>query len=138
MDAIYALITASRSRQGMAQVLEQFVAAVQYDAQGRKREFNFDLCYISDGKVIAGSWGGDEGAALRRKEELTARPGTALSGEGDCFWVKGNDFVIQVAESPTNAQMAFLATDTAPPTDIDMLVQHHLLRSFAALWKQAE
>ena len=38
MEIIQALITTSRSRQGMAQVLEQFVAAMQYDAQGHKRE----------------------------------------------------------------------------------------------------
>lgn len=137
MDALYALITAARSWQGMAQVLEQFVAAVQYDAQGRKRAFSFDLCYISEGQVIAGAWGGDEGAALRRTEELSARPGTALNGGGARFWVEGTDFLIEVAEGPTNAQMAFLATDTVPPTDIDMLVQHRLLRAFAALWKQA-
>jgi hypothetical protein len=93
---------------------------------------------MADGAVIAGKWGGDERAALRRQDELTARPGTPLNGGGDRFWVEGTDFLIEVAESPTNAQMAFLATDTAPPTDIDMLLQHRFLRSLAALWKQAQ
>lgn len=137
MELVNALITVSRSRQGLAGVLDQFIAAAQYDEPGHKRgEWTFDICYISDGAVIAGAWKGDKDAALRRREELMARPATPLNGGGRC-WVEGNDFLIEVAESPTNAQMAFLAADTAPPTDIDILLQHRLVGSLAALWKQA-
>ena len=47
----------------MAQVLEQFIAAMQYDAPGHKREeWAFNICYMSDGAVIAGAWGGNAGA----------------------------------------------------------------------------
>ncbi|MBV9278878.1 MAG: hypothetical protein JOZ41_02240 [Chloroflexi bacterium] len=112
---------------------------MQTDPQGHKiEEFTFDLCYISEGTVVAGAGGSDAGAAIRRRDELAARPGTPLNGGGDSFRVEGNDFPIEVAESPTTVRMDFLATDTAPPTDIDMLVQYRLLRSFATLWKQAQ
>jgi hypothetical protein len=124
-------------------------------------QFSFKMCYLSDGKIIVGSWGANEGEALERMAALKSKPGMPMGGD-DRAWVDGNDFLIEVAESPTSAQMAILATDTttrvkrrapigsviaptgglaadiSPPMEFDLLLQYRLLRSVAALWKQSE
>jgi hypothetical protein len=161
IDNIHALITLPQSRQSIVDKLEQSIAALKYNAQGnRMGQFSFKMGYVSDGKIIAGSWGANESEALERMAALKTRPGMPMGGD-DRAWVDGNDFLIEIAESPTSAEMAVLATDTttrvkkraplgsvtaptgglaadiSPPMEFDLLLQYRLLRSVAALWKQS-
>jgi CheY-like chemotaxis protein len=162
IDNIHALITLPRSRPAIIAKLEEAMAALKYNAQGnRMGQYSFKMCYVADGKVIAGAWGGSEGEALERVAALRKLPGMSMGGD-DRSWIDGNDFLIEIAESPTTAQMAILATDTtkrvkkrapsgipatsggflsadiSPPMEFDLLLQYRQLRSVAALWKQSE
>ena len=139
------------------------MAAWRYNLPGsRNGQPASRLCYVSEGRVIAGSWGGSEREALQRMATLEGQRSTPMDSGNDRSWLDGDDYLIEVAESPTTASLAILATDAAtrvnqrnlpsstsakmaalaadiaPPLKSVVLLHYRLLRTVTVLWKQSE
>lgn len=138
-DLLHFLIPAASSRDRIAESMRTWEQLARRNRAGGKAEtISAPLCYFVEGAFLTGleSWG-DEGAALRRRDELAALPAIALNDDGDSFTVDGRDLLIQIAPTPVNASLQYMLQGTVAPPDWEVFLYHRYLRGLSALWKQA-
>jgi hypothetical protein len=138
-DLLHYLAPSVSSRDQMAAALSGWLNGVlQYAKSSLTESLLNSLCYIAEDRMLCGSedWA-QESAALARRDEMLKGPPVTLNGEGDCYYMDGGDFLIQVQPGPTNAALYYMARAEAPAPDWEIFVYHRHLRVIAALWKQA-
>jgi len=138
-DLVHFLIPAASSRSRIAESLRSWQKLARLDPKGGKAaSITAALCYIVDGQFVTGLEGwADEGAALRRRDELAAMPAVTLNDEGDRYTIDGRDLLVQIAPTSVNAPVHYMLQGTVPPPDWEVFLYHRYLRTFSALWKQA-
>lgn len=138
-DLLHFLAPGAASRQRIARSMRTWLNGVlQYSASPITETLLNSICYIADDQLLCGSeiWA-EEGAALRRRDELAALPGVTLNEDGDQYFVDGQDLLIQIHPNSTNAAACYMARGSVPPPDWEVFVYHRHLRILSALWKQA-
>lgn len=139
-DLLHCLASAASSRARMGEAIRTWQRLVRLDPTGQRAQtIECPECYLIGDEVIAGVEEWEDGdLALRRRAELSGLPATPLSDEGDRYTVDGRDLLIHLAPSATNTEVHYLLRGTAPPPDWEVFLYHRYLRTFTALWKQAE
>jgi CheY-like chemotaxis protein len=132
------MIAESGSRQGMANVVNQAVESIQFDAQGNTLEgIDIRVAAIVDDRVVAGAWGASDEEALQVRDTYLALPGAPVGDEGDTYYREGNDLLIKIAAGPRTSEAYVLLRAMAPLPDAIALLFHGFARSVATLWRQA-
>jgi len=129
----------SRSQSALADSLREWEHLARLSLEGGKAEtIRAPLCYIADNQYVTGleEWA-DEGAALRRRDELAALPAVGLNEAGDNYTIHGRDLLIRIAPTSVNADIHYLLRGTVAPPDWEVFLYHRYLRMFSALWKRA-
>lgn len=139
-DLVHFLVPAARTRDGITAALREWERLTRLSAAGTPAEtIHASLCYLVDDRLLAGmqDWA-EEGPARQRRDELAALPAVTLNADGDTYTVEGRDLLVQIAPTAKNAAIQYLLRGTAPPPDWEVFLYHRYLRTFAALWKQAD
>lgn len=141
-DLVHFLLPSARSREKIVAALKDWerLARLSHKGEGGKAEtISAALCYIVDDVFLTGlqDWQ-EEGAAKRRRDELAALPSVEIDESGDRFTIDGRDLLIEIAPTSVNAAVHYMLRGTAPPPDWEVFLYHRYLRSFSALWKQAD
>jgi CheY-like chemotaxis protein len=138
-DLVHFLVPSAASRSRMVEAMHTWERLARRVQTGGKAEtISAPLCYILGDQLITGLeiWS-DESAALRRRDELVAMPAVTLNDDGDRFTIDGRDLLIQIAPTTVNAAVQYMLRGTVAPPDWEVFLYHRYLRTFAALWKQA-
>jgi CheY-like chemotaxis protein len=138
-DLVHSLVPSASSRSRIADSLRSWQKLARVDAKGGKApSISAALCYIVDGQFVTGLEGwGDEAAALRRRDELAALPAVTLNDDGDRYTIDGRDLLVQIAPTAVNVPVHYMLQGTVPPPEWEVFAYHRYLRTFSALWKQA-
>jgi CheY-like chemotaxis protein len=141
-DLLHSLVPSARSREGIADALRRWeqLARLTHRGQGGKAEsISAPLCYIVEDRFVTGlqDWE-QEDVALQRRDQLKALPSLTLHDDGDCYTIDGRDLLIQIAGTSVNASLSYMLRGTVAPPDWEVFLYHRYLRTFSALWKQAQ
>lgn len=139
-DLVHFLIPSARTRSGITEALHNWERLARETlAGGKAKTISAPLCYLVDDKLLAGleTWA-DEKVALQRRDEMAALPSELLNNDGDRYTIDGRDLLIQIAPTSNNAALHYMLQGTVPPPDWEVFLYHRYLRTFSALWKQAD
>jgi CheY-like chemotaxis protein len=132
------LITAGDSRQKLAESFEHMIQG--FSPQKTVSGNNIGAYLAVEGQAIVTSelaW--DEKTAMKLKDKLDERAGTALGPEGDKYVRdEHNNLLIKVTSKPSQPETFSLLRTPFPVPDNVIDNQYFFLKSFAKLWARAE
>jgi hypothetical protein len=136
-DLLIALIAASRSRAGMAQILNYTTAALQSTATGERGELvDINLALMVGDETFAGTW--DTPQAREVRDRLMAGTTQSLSPDGDYYAIDGTDFLIRIAPTPANVELFMVGRGVIAPPAMIIALLHKFSRALAGLYLHAE
>ena len=138
-DLVHFLIPSASSRGQLAESLRNWQRLARIDRKGEKaKTIGSSLAYIVENKFVVGleDWE-DAAVALARRDELLALPSITLNDDGDRYTIDGRDLLIQIAPTHLNVAVHYMLRGTVASPDWEVYLYHRYLRTFSALWKQA-
>lgn len=131
-------ISGATSRANISRVLTGFLAELPLDGQGNAtHEYHKRVCVMDRDGIIGGEGYTDSEAAAERDRllRLGLQP---LGVYGDGYVVDGQDVLVKIAASPTNAETYHLANLMTRQSPVDILLLAVFTRSIAALVQHAQ